>query len=132
VAADQEPIMTEHAEQHPILHRWYTRPVFFVADLNCALHFYVNMLGFEKQWHSGDGAGTVCQVARGECEIILCQDATRRDKARLFVELTLDGLAELRREIAVRSVPSRAAWWGYNVIQIDDPDGNELLFPTLE
>jgi hypothetical protein len=90
------------------------------------------MLGFEKQWHSGDGAGTVCQVARGECEIILCQDATRRDKARLFVELTLDGLAELRREIVERSVPSRAAWWGHNVIQIDDPDGNELLFPTLE
>lgn len=78
----------------------------------------------------GDGAGTVCQVNRGECEIILCKDATRRDKARLFIELTQDGLTELRREIIERSVPSKTSWWGYDVIQIDDPDGNELLFPT--
>ena len=124
--------MTQQAENNPIAQRWYTRPVFFVADLDRALHFYVNMLGFEKQWHAGDGTGTACQVARGECEIILCQHASRRDKSRLFVELTLDGLAELRSELTERSVPSKAAWWGYNVIQIDDPDGNELLFPTLE
>ena len=44
------------------------------------------MLGFEKGWHEADGTGTVCQVNHGECEIILCQDATRRDRARLFIE----------------------------------------------
>jgi len=115
-----------------IVQRWYARPVVFVTDLNRALHFYIDMLGFRKHWHAGDGAGTVCQVDRGECEIILCQDATRRDKARLFVELTPDGLAELRREIIERSIPSKASWWGYDVIQIDDPDGNELLFPISE
>ena len=31
-----------------IVHRWYARPVFFVADVNRALHFYVDSLGFEK------------------------------------------------------------------------------------
>lgn len=122
--------MTEQAVTTHIVQRWYARPVLFVADLNRAVHFYVDMLGFEKRWHEGDGAGTVCQVNRGECEIILCEDVMRRDKARLFVELTQDGLAELRREIIERSVPSRISWWGYDVIQIDDPDGNELLFPT--
>ncbi len=35
----------------------------------------------------------------------------------------------LRREIAERSVPFQTTWWGYHVIRIDDPDGNELLFP---
>jgi catechol 2,3-dioxygenase-like lactoylglutathione lyase family enzyme len=109
---------------------WYARPVLFVADVSRALRFYVDMLGFEKRWHSGDGAGTVCQVNRGDCEIILCEHATRRDKARLFIELNVDELAELRREIAQRSVPSKETWWGYDSIQIDDPDGNELLFPT--
>ena len=113
-----------------IVQRWYSRPVFFVADVNRSLRFYIDMLGFEKRWHEGDGAGKVCQVNRGECEIILCEDAARSDKARLFVELTRDGLAELRREIIGRSVPSKASWWGYDVIQVDDPDGNELLFPT--
>jgi hypothetical protein len=34
-----------------------------------------------------------------------------------------------RREISHRSVPSQKSWWGYDVIQIADPDGNELLFP---
>ena len=123
--ADEDLTMTEQ----PVAHRWYTRPVFFVADVNRAIDFYVDMLGFEKSWHEGDGAGTVCQVNRGECEIILCADATRRDKARLFIELNTDELTTLRREVVERSVPSKETWWGYDALQIDDPDGNELLFP---
>ena len=115
-----------------VTHRWYARPVLFVADVNRAVRFYIDMLGFEKRWHEGEGTGTVCQVDRGECEIILCQDAKRRDKARLFIELTAAGLAELRRELVERSVPSSSSWWGYDVIQIHDPDGNELLFPISE
>lgn len=90
------------------------------------------MLGFEKRWHEDDGKGSVCQVDRGGCEIILCEDAARTDKARLFVELNRDGLDELRREISERSVPTEKAWWGYDVIRIVDPDGNELLFPLDE
>ena len=114
------------------MHRWYSRPVLFVADVNRALRFYIDMLGFEKSWHEGDGAGGVCQVYRSECEIILCEHKTRRDKGRLFVELTSDGLGALRREIVERSVPNEKSWWGYNVIKIVDPDGNELLFPEAE
>jgi catechol 2,3-dioxygenase-like lactoylglutathione lyase family enzyme len=33
--------------------KWYARPVFFVADVNRALRFYVHVLGFEKAWHEG-------------------------------------------------------------------------------
>jgi catechol 2,3-dioxygenase-like lactoylglutathione lyase family enzyme len=124
--------MAEQAVREQITHRWYTRPVFFVADVNRALRFYVDKLGFEKRWHEGNGTGKVCQVNRGECEIILCEDSRPRDKARLFVELTPDGVAELRREIAERSVPYKHSWWGYDVLQVDDPDGNELLFPISE
>jgi len=78
----------------------------FVADVKRALRFYMDVVGFEKRWHEGDGAGKVCQVDRAECEIIVCEDATRTDKARLFVELTVDGLSALRREIVERTVPS--------------------------
>ena len=124
--------MRERAVPNQTAHRWYTRPVLFVADVNRALQFYVDMLGFEKAWHEGDGAGKVCQVSRGECEIILCEDATRRDRGRLFVELTPVALAELRRELVERSVPNFKSWWGYDVLQVDDPDGNELLFPVSD
>jgi hypothetical protein len=55
-----------------------------------------------------------------------------QDKSRLFVELTRDGIDELRREISERSVPTEKAWWGYDAIRIVDPDGNELLFPLDE
>ena len=124
--------MKEQPATNEIVHRWYTRPVLFVTDVNRAIRFYVDMLGFEKRWHEGDGAGKVCQVDRGECEIILCEDAARGGKSRLFIELTPEGLADLRREVAERSVPSEESWWGYDVLQIDDPDGNELLFPVSE
>ena len=121
--------MTGPVVNQQVIHRWYARPVLFVADVHRAIQFYVDQLGFEKAWHEADGKGTVCQVNRSDCEIILCQDATRRDKSRLFVELTVAGLAELRRELVERSVPSTNSWWGYDVIQVADPDGNELLFP---
>ena len=111
---------------------WYVRPVLFVADLQAALRFYIDKLGFEKRWHTADGKGTVCQVNRGGCEVILCEDAARQDKGRLFVELTRDGIDELRREISERSVPTQNTAWGYDVIRIADPDGNELLFPLDE
>jgi catechol 2,3-dioxygenase-like lactoylglutathione lyase family enzyme len=110
--------------------KWYARPVFFVSDLGRSLPFYLDVLGFTKKWHEADGAGTVCQVDRGECEIILCQDATRSDKSRLFLELTPEGLEELRREIAERSIPHTLTWWGYDVIRIADPDGNDILVCT--
>lgn len=110
-------------------HRWYARPVFFVADLSRSLSFYHDSLGFVKAWHEADGAGTVCQVNRSDCEIILCQDASRLGPARLFVELTAEGLRALRHELEERGVPHEVRRWGYDVIQVVDPDGNELLFP---
>jgi hypothetical protein len=128
-SAGKDVSMTESTVSERIRHRWYARPVFFVSDVQGALRFYIDQLGFVKQWHEADGKGKVCQVNRGECEIILCGDPARRDRGRLFVSLTREGLDELRREIAERSVPTQKAWWGYDVIRIADPDGNELLFP---
>ena len=113
------------------MHTWYARSVLFVSDVNRALRFYIDMLGFKKAWHEGDGQGKVCQVDRAGCEIILCEGAGR-GKGRLFIELTRDGLEEFRREIVERSIPNRKSRWGYDVIQIDDPDGNELLFPLSD
>ena len=124
--------MTESPVSEKVAQYWYLRPVLFVSDLQAALRFYIDKLGFEKRWHTADGKGTVCQVNRGGCEIILCEDAARQDKGRLFVELNRDGIDELRHEIAERSVPTEKARWGYDVIRIADPDGNELFFPLDE
>ena len=122
-----EPPMKE-----AISHRWYSRPVLFVSDVQRALEFYLGKLGFEKQWHEADGKGGVCQVHRQDCEIILCEDAGRRDRGRLFVELTREGLDQLLRETIERSVSTQRSCWGHDVIRIVDPDGNELLFPLSD
>ena len=111
------------------MHKWYTRPVLFVDNVARALDFYVDTLGFNKAWHEADGKGRVCQVYRAECEIILCEDTGRRDRGRLYVELTRAGIDELESALAQRSIPNRRVWWGGDAIRIDDPDGNQLLFP---
>jgi catechol 2,3-dioxygenase-like lactoylglutathione lyase family enzyme len=119
--------MMEQPVKEAISHQWYMRPVFFVSDVQRALDFYVGKLGFVKKWHEAEGKGTVCQVDRGGSEIILCESATRPDRGRLFLELTREGLDQLLQEIAERSVPTEKMWWGYDVLRIEDPDGNEIL-----
>jgi catechol 2,3-dioxygenase-like lactoylglutathione lyase family enzyme len=108
-------------------HTWYLRTVFFVTDIQRAIGFYVDQLGFKKKWHEADGKGTVCQVDRGGCEIILCEDASRHTRSRVFLELSRAGVDQLLKEVAERSVPTKKSWWGYDVLLIEDPDGNELL-----
>lgn len=58
-----------------------------------------------------------------------CEDPARRDRGRLFIELTAEALEDLRHEFAERGVPTKETWWGYETVQVDDPDGNELFFP---
>jgi catechol 2,3-dioxygenase-like lactoylglutathione lyase family enzyme len=117
----------ERSNKDTIEHVWYMRPVFFVSDIQAAARFYTEKLGFIKKWHESDGQGTVCQVERGGCEIILCQDTSRNDRSRIFLELSRDGVDQLLKEVAERSVPTKKSWWGYDVLQIEDLDGNELL-----
>jgi hypothetical protein len=66
-------------------------------------------------------------VDRGGCEIILCEDTDRDDRGRLFLELSREAVDQLLEEVDERRVPARRAWWGYDVLQIEDPDGNDLL-----
>ena len=117
----------EQSNKEEIDHMWYMRPVFFVSDIQRAIGFYVDKLGFTKKWHEGDGKGTVCQVDRGGCEIILCEDATRDDRGRLFLELSRKAVDQLLKEVGERSIQTQKTWWGYDVLRIEDPDGNDLL-----
>jgi len=117
----------ERPDSEAIDHTWYARPVFFVSDIRRSIGFYVDKLGFTKKWHEADGKGTVCQVDRGGCEIILCQDTSRDDRSRVFLELSRPAVDQLLKEVADHSIQTKKAWWGYEVLQIEDPDGNELL-----
>lgn len=108
-------------------HFWYARPIFFVTNIERAATFYTDKLGFVKKWHEADGKGTVCQVDRNDCEIILCEDTARKDRGRLFLELSRTAVDQVLTEVKERSIPTERKWWGYEVLSIKDPDGNELL-----
>lgn len=110
------------------MHRWCTRPVLFVSDVDRARNFYVGMPGFRKASHEGHGRVRVCQVDRTGSEIILCEDAGRSGKGRLFVEITRGPRGFQARDC--RTLHSgQAIMVGHDVIHVDGPDGNELLFP---
>jgi hypothetical protein len=34
------------------------------------------------------------------------------------------------RRASIFSLPTKETWWGYDTLQVDDPDGNELFFPV--
>ncbi|MGE3802526.1 MAG: VOC family protein [Candidatus Kapaibacterium sp.] len=73
----------------------------------------------------------LAQVSRGSnCKIILATDLERGGSSHLFISLENDEMARLREEIETRSIPVQHSWWGYEVLVIVDPDGNELMFPT--
>ncbi|MBV7330434.1 VOC family protein [Chloroflexi bacterium TSY] len=113
--------------------KWYTRPVLFVTEIERAIKFYTDLLGFHQLWtHEEDERPIVTQVNRGECEIILALNAERVGKSRLFISLETDEMRAFQGEIAAKSIPTERTWWGYPVIEIKDPDGNELLFPLDE
>lgn len=112
--------------------RWYARPVLFVADVERALDFYVGKLGFVEAWrHAHEGRVIVAQANRNDCELIFSsQWPDKIGKAMMFIELTRDGFAALPGELAAGGVASREGHWGYPVIIVTDPDGNELFFPN--
>jgi catechol 2,3-dioxygenase-like lactoylglutathione lyase family enzyme len=111
--------------------RWYARPVLFVSDVGRSIRFYVDQLGFEERWHHDDeGKRLVAQVDRRGCELILCcQEPEKTGRGRMFISLDVDVLRSIRAELEGRGVAVRDGNWGYPLMVVQDPDGNELYFP---
>ncbi len=108
---------------------WYSRPVFFVRDAELALAYFTNTLGFAQDWnHQENGKAFVCQVSRPGLELILAQHEQKAGKGRVFVSLDPEQEEALRKEIAEQEIEAIDALWGMPIIQIVDPDGNELFF----
>jgi catechol 2,3-dioxygenase-like lactoylglutathione lyase family enzyme len=111
--------------------RWYSRPVLFVSDVDRSVAFYTGQLGFREHWrHEHEGRAVVAQVDRQDCELILsCQEPDRTGRGRVFVSLDVAVLDAVRAELEGRGVAVEDGWWGYRLMIVRDPDGNELYFP---
>jgi catechol 2,3-dioxygenase-like lactoylglutathione lyase family enzyme len=116
---------------------WFARPVLHVADVEASLHFYVNRLGFTSPWrYEEDGRVGVAQVERQGCALILSNHwPAKVGKALMFISLNVEppeaqiaALDGLRAELEAKGAPVKEGSWGYRLLVVDDPDGNQLFF----
>lgn len=110
---------------------WYARPVLFVADIDRSVDFYLKQLGFRQHWRYEEaGQPLVAQVERPGCELILTsQWPEKAGRGLMFISLDAEVLDTLRAELEGRGVHVKDGHWGYRLMVIGDPDGNELWFP---
>jgi catechol 2,3-dioxygenase-like lactoylglutathione lyase family enzyme len=118
---------------------WFARPVLHVSNVEASLRFYVDRLGFTAPWQFDDnGRVFVAQVDRQGCALILCdQWPDKVGKGLMFISLNVEpethqaagaALDALRAELEARDVPVKDGRWGYRLLVVDDPDGNQLFF----
>src|SRR5471030_2033686 len=115
---------------------WFARPVLHVTDVEASLRFYVNQLGFTSPWRYGeDGRVHVAQVDRQGCALILADTWPEKiGKGLMFISLNVErekqeaALDALRTELEAKSVSLKEGSWGYRLLVVDDPDGNQLFF----
>jgi catechol 2,3-dioxygenase-like lactoylglutathione lyase family enzyme len=122
---------------------WFARPVLHVADVEAALSFYVSRLGFTSTWrYDDDGKARVAQVERDGCALILADTWPEKiGRGLVFVSLSLEGATEretreattvaldrLRTAFEANGVLVKDGSWGYRLLVVDDPDGNQLFF----
>ena len=92
------------------MQRWYARPVLFCRRCHtCVL---------------------VAEVGRDGCALILsCQWPGKVGNGLIFISLGMVALDAFRVEIKAKGTPTAEGHWGYRVLVVTDPDGNELYFP---
>ena len=118
---------------------WFARPVLHVVDVEASLRFYVDRLGFTSPWrYDEDGRAHVAQVDRQGCALILADTWPEKiGKGLMFISLNVEpatpeaaaaAVDALRAELGARGVAVKEGSWGYRLLVVDDPDGNQLFF----
>jgi uncharacterized glyoxalase superfamily protein PhnB len=118
---------------------WFARPILNVTDVEASLSFYVDCLGFTSTWrYDEDGRAYVAEVDRQGCALILAKTWPQKiGKALIFISLNVErptteagtaALDALRTELEAKGVPVKEGSWGYRLLVVDDPDGNQLMF----
>ncbi len=131
-----------HASDDPTAPRatgWWARPVLHVTDVDASIRFYEERLGFTRAWYfQEEGKGYVAQVDRDGCALILaCTWPEKAGKGLMFIaqniepwsrEAEIEAVDALRGELEGRGAPVKDGWWGYRLLVVEDPDGNQLFF----
>ena|SRR5688572_1731589 len=99
-------------------------PILNVKDLVASIDYYINKLGFKKNWDSG---GFAC-VTRGKASIFLCQGAQGRSGTWMSIFLKdVDALyEEYKKSGAIILEPPMNFPWEHREMLVADLDGHRL------
>jgi hypothetical protein len=108
---------------------FYARAVFFVADAERAMTYYVERFGFTLDWDSHDG---VFQVSLFGFELIVNQSwpdrGPRPGNGRVFIGLEPSQDAPFQQHVEKHGIKTEHVQWGRSTTVIRDLDNNELFF----
>jgi len=116
---------------------WFGRPVLHVKDVDASLKFYVDRLGFTSPWrYEENGQAHVAQVDGLGCALILADTWPEKvGKGLMLISLNAEnieaqvaGLDAFRVELEAKGIAVKNGSWGYRLLVVDDPDGNQLFF----
>ena len=118
---------------------WFARAVLHVTEIEASLRFYLDRLGFTSPWrYEEDGRVRIAQVDRQGCAVILSDQWPEKvGKGLMFISMNVEpdtheahiaALDALRAELEAKGVPVKDGSWGYRLLVVDDPDGNQLFF----
>jgi len=121
---------------------WFARPVLHVTDVEASIRFYVDRLGFASSWRfDEEGKTFVAQVERQGCALIFSSQWPEKvGKGLMFISLNVEpdtseaavaAIDALRLEFEAKGAPVKDGRWGYRLLVVDDPDGNQLFFNYL-
>ena len=112
-----------------------SRSVLAVRDLAASTRFYIDVLGFHRDF--GDGSDGWSFLSRDGFKVMLghCADAIPASELgdhSYFAYVTVDGIDELYREIAGRGAvitsPVANKPWGLREFGVRTPEGHRLTF----
>ena len=102
-------------------------PILNVKSVPESVVYYVETLGFRKEWDWGDPPNFAC-VRRDDVRIFLCQDGQGGAGAwiSLFIH-DVDALyADYREKSAIVRQPPTNFPWGIREMNVEDLDGHRL------
>ena len=102
-------------------------PVLRVNDLEASLDYYVQVLGFKKDWRDDDG-NSFASVSPGHCHLFLSVGDQGNAGSWIWIGVSdVDALHEelLGKGARVRHPPTNYPW-GSRELHVEDPDGNVL------
>lgn len=102
-------------------------PILNVRNVPASVAYYVDALGFEKEWDWGTPP-SFASIQRDEVRIFLCQDA--QGGAGMWISIFIqdvDALYEDYRDrgAIIRQKPTTFPW-GVREMNVEDPDGHRL------